>query len=263
MKRRIEARVICDSVSSAGDRLTTMEVTMPRIILAEFNTHRAFSRNSASSRAIPTRRLLRELAADPFVPTFSKACPGMASNDPVDAQWAARIVWLAMAFVCLAGVRVLHWLGVHKQHANRPLEWFAWHKVLVSATEWSNFFSQRISSGAQPEMRDTAVEMRFALGRSTPVERNYHYPYVSPLRGEDAGLISSGRCATASYDNLGTGVDMNRDLARAKDMAPKQHWSPFEHPAFAGDGTRNFRGWVQLRELMDGGPAGEETEGAR
>ena len=48
-----QANVVADSVSEDGYRLTTMVVNMPRIILAEFNTPRVFSRNSASTRAIP------------------------------------------------------------------------------------------------------------------------------------------------------------------------------------------------------------------
>ena len=53
----ISAEIIADTYCEFTDeRVTTMEVTMHRFVLAEFNTHRVFSRNSASSRAIPVRK---------------------------------------------------------------------------------------------------------------------------------------------------------------------------------------------------------------
>jgi hypothetical protein len=52
-------KILADSISPDGVRLTTLEVVMPRIVLAEFNTHRMLSRNSASSRAIPIEKMIR------------------------------------------------------------------------------------------------------------------------------------------------------------------------------------------------------------
>ena len=49
------AEVLIDSVNPAGQRLTTFVLRFPRFVLSEFNTHRMFSRNASSSRAIPTR----------------------------------------------------------------------------------------------------------------------------------------------------------------------------------------------------------------
>ena len=54
---KIKAVIAADSINVKGKRITTFIVTMPRIVLAELNTHRVFSRNSASSRAIPFTKM--------------------------------------------------------------------------------------------------------------------------------------------------------------------------------------------------------------
>src|SRR3954452_24195130 len=91
-----EAKVLADSVSPAGQRLTTLEATFPRFVLAEFNTHRVFSRNSASSRAIPVAKQLRRVLDDPYVPIeFGSNKPGMqagpalagANRDAAEREW--------------------------------------------------------------------------------------------------------------------------------------------------------------------------------
>ena len=52
------ARILLDSLSPSGARLTTMEVRYPRFIHSEMMTHRVFSRNAASSRAIPIKKMI-------------------------------------------------------------------------------------------------------------------------------------------------------------------------------------------------------------
>jgi hypothetical protein len=78
----IKAQILADSKNPYGDRLTTMLVTFPRIILAEFNTHRMFSRNSASSRAIPFNKMIKAIEDNPFVPLgFQKDHKGMQGTE--------------------------------------------------------------------------------------------------------------------------------------------------------------------------------------
>src|SRR3954454_17073296 len=92
-----DAKVLADSVSPGGHRLTTVEATFPRFILAEANTHRVFSRNSASSRAIPTERNIERVTLDPFVPeTFNQRIKGMGVGDALEAEEAekARHLWV-------------------------------------------------------------------------------------------------------------------------------------------------------------------------
>jgi len=86
-----------DSISERGYRLTTFVVTFPRIILAEFNTHRMFSRNSASSRAIPVRKQVLAVLDDPFIPAeFGTDVGGMQAGPPLEGERAetARKLWL-------------------------------------------------------------------------------------------------------------------------------------------------------------------------
>lgn len=62
------AKILRDSVSPVGARLVSAELVFPRFILSEFNTHRAISKNSASSRAIPVKKQLQKLLNTPYVP---------------------------------------------------------------------------------------------------------------------------------------------------------------------------------------------------
>ena len=81
----ISAKIIADSKCPRGHRLTTFIVTFPRIVLAEFNTHRMFSRNSASSRAIPFKRMVKMLEENPFIPiAWQKDHKGMQGVEYLD-----------------------------------------------------------------------------------------------------------------------------------------------------------------------------------
>lgn len=141
-----DATVVADSENPFGDRLTTMVVTFPRIVLAEFNTHRMFSRNSASSRAIPFKKMLERVKEHPFVPlAFQKEHTGMQGTeyfDKLDSEACIR-EWKYSVEETINGAQQLHDLGVTKQICNRLLEPFLWHTVIVSSTEWENFFALR------------------------------------------------------------------------------------------------------------------------
>ena len=45
--------------------LWTFELTYPRYIHSEFMTHRVFSRNASSSRAIPVKRMIEQVRNNP------------------------------------------------------------------------------------------------------------------------------------------------------------------------------------------------------
>jgi hypothetical protein len=258
----ISARVLADSLSPMGDRLTTLEVTFPRFILAEFNTHRVFSRNSASSRAIPVNRIIERVEADPFVPkAFPINKPGMSATEyivPGDSAYEpCRWKWLAARDAAVDYARSLVNEGVHKQIANRLLEPFMWHTVIVSSTEWRNFFELRISKHAQPEMRETATKMWDMLLWSRPKKLEYgqwHLPLISeddersmPL---DRKIKSSvARVAAVSYDRH-TDRDYDKEATRFEMLAQNKHLSPFEHVATPSSDSyewANFHGWKQAR----------------
>ena len=274
------AKVVADSVSPAGVRLTTLEVTMPRIILAEFNTHRMLSRNSASSRAIPVEKRIAMVEADPFVPeAFGRNQQGMQAGEALDGEEAeaARENWMSACRSAVAHARSAAQLGVHKQLANRLIEPFLWHTVLVTATEWSNFFALRCNPDAQPEIRRVAELMREAMASSEPLPFNYgewHTPFVEPAEAfdllvegmtwRDACKVSIGRCARVSYLTHDGRRAPEEDVKLADRLSTSGHMSPFEHVArpfasFLDKADRycprtgrpfvgNFAGWVQYRK---------------
>lgn len=266
------ARVLADSVSPAGHRLTTLEVTMPRIVLAEFNTHRMFSRSSASSRAIPVEKRILAVELDPFIPeAFGKNQAGMQASATLDETETtkAREVWVeAMQDAC-DHARSLAKLGVHKQLANRLIEPFCWHTVIVTATEWPNFWGLRISPLAQPEIQEPARLMKAAMDVSTPEKLNYgewHTPLVPDrIQLEVAGYtrrqvaeVSAARCARVSYLTHDGKRDPAADLALYQKLVSSGHMSPLEHVATPNTGTQahefvgNFFGWFQLRKSIPG-----------
>lgn len=147
----IQAKVIADSKNRFGDRITTMMVTMPRIVLAEFNTHRMFSRNSASSRAIPFKKMVEAVKNNPFIPiAWQKDHKGMQGTeyftDSTNIE-GCTYEWLKARDKAVEQAIALNEDsgegGVTKQLCNRLLEPFMWHTVIVTATEWENFFYLR------------------------------------------------------------------------------------------------------------------------
>lgn len=282
-----EAAIVADSVAEhTGHRLTTMLVSMPRIVLAEFNTHRVFSRNSASSRAIPVERRIELIEKDPYVPlAFGKNKKGMQASENLESVEAreAEAVWRFACEDAIRSARQLAKLGVHKQLANRLLEAFSPHVVLVSSTEWDNFFNLRDHPDAQPEIQLVARAMKKALAESTPKVVKYgewHLPFYDEsqdgdLRGDLIGLdinsrefvirCSAGRCARLSYLTHDGKRDPTADYMLCTDLIRRGHMSPMEHPATPGKvdypGKGNFRGWTQFRSLLPNEAVFQPKEG--
>lgn len=273
------AKVLRDSVSPDGVRLTTMEVTFPRIVLAEFNTHRVFSRNSASSRAIPVEKMLNKVIDDPFIPIYwGKNQKGMQAEQELteEEQKTAEEAWLIARSHAVADAARLFSLGIHKQITNRLLEPFLWHTVIVTATEWDNFWGLRCSKDAQPEIRKIADMMRELYVASVPQPVNYgdwHLPLVDPseefdllasgMSIDDVCRVSVGRCARVSYLTHDGKRDPKADIELALRLQTSGHMSPSEHAArpftmtevaAAPRGCKafcgNFRGWVQKRKEL-------------
>lgn len=264
--------VVADSVSPAGRRITTLACRFPRIILAEINTHRAFSRNAASSRAIPVAKMIAQVKNDPFIPVhWGRNQVGMQARDELQGAdlAACRITWLEARDRALDHVEQLTERGLHKQVANRLLEPWMWATSLITATDWGNFFALRCHPDAQPEMQVIAGMMRQALRDSRPVTVHpgeWHVPYVDadreicgPTGTTWASMLawSVARCARVSYLNHdGTAPDTSRDVALAARLAESGHMSPFEHQARPGENpdarSGNLRGWIQYRKELVG-----------
>lgn len=260
-------RVVEDS-SFSNSRVTTIEVTFPRIVLAEKNTHRVLSKNSASSRAIPVKKRIQAVLDDPFVPAaFGANKSGMASSEWLDDEESvtARDIWMAAMAHAVDCASQMEKLGVHKQWANRLLEPFSWQTVIVTATEWENFFNLRISEHAQPEIRTAAEMMKKAREESTPRQLKHggwHLPYVRDderhLSIEDLVKISSARCARVSYLTHDGVRDISADLNLYDRLVGPGHMSPLEHPAQARPDVYNLHPsnfcypWVQHRKFIPG-----------
>lgn len=144
---KISAKVIADSINESGNRITSMQVTFPRYILAELNTHRMFSRNSASSRAIPFEKMLKSVEENPFIPiAWMKDHKGMQGTEffttTSDIE-VAEYMWKEASWNAIHKAKHMAEMGITKQLVNRLLEPFMWHTVIVTATEWENFFYLR------------------------------------------------------------------------------------------------------------------------
>jgi thymidylate synthase ThyX len=253
-----EAKIIADSRNTFGVRLTTFVVTFPRIILAEFNTHRVFSRNSASSRAIPVTKTISMVLSEPFIPThFGKNQRGMQAQQEVGERTKdiARDTWIAAAYSAVEYATRLNDLGIHKQVVNRLLEPFMWHTVVVTATEWSNFFALRNNPMAQPEMQILASMMQKAYDASVPRSLDL-YEWHLPFNDDDCDnpMVCAARCARVSYLRHDDARNEEADMALASKLFEDGHMSPFEHVAMAfteDAAPSNFgKGWRQLRKTF-------------
>jgi thymidylate synthase ThyX len=255
------ARVVLDSISPQRVRLTTLEVTLPRFILAEVNTHRVFSRNSASSRAVPTAKFIDRVTSTPVIPIeWGLNRPGMSATEVASDEDARECtaIWLEARDDMVRHAQALLAKNVHKQIVNRLLEPFLWHTVVITSTEWSNFFHQRADANAQPEIRRAAELMAQALAASTPRERaetEWHLPFVAAndraLTLVDQLKLSVARCARTSYLQHDGIRSHQSDFDLYERLVAGDHWSPFEHqarPIAASDWSGNFRGWHQYRK---------------
>lgn len=266
----IEAKVILDSISHKGVRLTTFQLKYPRFFHSELMTHRVFSRNASSSRAIPVMKVLKQVWHDPAMPIhWGQNQPGMQANAQLTGwkKSAAHILWrLAGKVACVFAYGMVK-VNLHKQVANRILEPWQFIHVVLSSTEYDNFFALRDHVDAQPEIRELAQKMRKARDASYPMRLKpgqWHLPYLTAneikmLSTGTARKVSAARCCRVSYlKHDGGASDVFEDeklcdrLAKSKPI----HASPFEHVATPLDNSNlrsgNFQGWMQYRELVEG-----------
>jgi hypothetical protein len=266
-----EVRVIEDSLNPYNKiRLTTLQLRYWRGIHAEFMTHRVFSRNASSSRAIPVSTFLKQVWNDPATPVHWGANqPGMKARTELTGfkKWFAQFMWKTSGkMVCC-----LVWLtnkvsSPHKQVFNRLLEPWQYISVIVTSTEWDNFFELRNHPDAQPEIQELAREMKYAMDNSKPTERYTHIPYITGsdriALGQDASTgrlmqISTARCARVSYFTHDKQIpEIEKDLKLFNDLVGSVpiHASPTEHQAEALDSeefNKNFRGWSQFRNIVE------------
>jgi len=277
-----QAKIVADSICT-NKRITTVELQYPRFIHGEVMTHRVFSRNAMSSRAIPVSKMIDQVLENPATPVHWGANqPGMQANEELSdvmdetlgtsPKQYVKNLWAHAADQAAQVARRMVALGAHKQVANRILEPFQWMRTLVTATEWENFFELRCHPDAQPEFQHLAYMLRDAMAASTPVARiphevgpdSWHLPYVRDderrLYRVDVLLkLSTARCARVSYlTHDGANPNVEQDIALYERLVGSSpiHASPCEHQAFpakfANERSRNFIGWVQHRQYIDG-----------
>lgn len=267
----ISAKVIADSVNPCAQRITTFECVFPRWILAEVNTHRVLSRNSASSRAIPTKKILWKVLSDPAVPvSWGRNQAGMSARSDLSGirKWLAKRLFLLARYPAIIFALLLTFVKLHKQLTNRILEPWMWHTAIITATTFDNLFKLRLHPDAQPEFQELAKHMMAARLASTPRQmpwNSWHLPYV----GDDVSMggqiwstddpmlklpkIAAACCARVSYVRQSDRKSETEDLKFADRLISSGHWSPFEHVAQAHPETiGNFEGWKQLRKFYPG-----------
>lgn len=238
--------------------------------------HNCFSRNASSSRAIPVKRMIEQVDGNPVVPPkvyMNKA--GMVGDveAPLDVTAVFYNLWLDAASNAVEIAKNMEKLGIHKQHVNRILEPFQFIKVIVTATEWDNFFALRLAPDAQPEMRELASaiydEMKRCHNKAVGVlELDKEHivvslPYITDEDIKEVGKeeyhllmkISAARCARVSYNNHdGSKPDIKKDLELYEYLYDSKHMSPLEHTCIRDEDYRknaNLTGWKSLRYLIE------------
>lgn len=305
---QISAQVIADSLSPSNKRLTTLQLRYPRFIHSEFMTHRVFSRNASSSRAIPVERMIQSILDDTAMPLYWGANQkGMQAGEEIDEPlklpvlvgsdrklmygfgeyaaghtdkyigaigshetWSKEAAWIEGRDFAIALARAYHAAGYHKQIVNRLLEPYMHINVVVTATEWDNFFHLRDHKDAEPHIADLAREIKGAMAESDPIHLDpgqWHLPYVKPTdfaEVEDLIKVSVARCARVSYlTHDGKESTLLEDLALYDRLVgDPMHASPMEHQGQADSKVQgewmneklhgNFVGWIQYRKTLPG-----------
>jgi thymidylate synthase ThyX len=250
----ISAKVIADSVSPSGVRITTFEIEYPRFILAELNTHRMLSKNSSSSRAIPIAAMHQQINDNPAQPVhWGKNQAGMQANESLEetSLSIAKLLWDSAKAAGIGFSRLMAAVGLHKQIANRVTEPWMVMKTVITGTEWANFYYLRNHFQAQPEIQALAAAMYAAHIESKPRELEpgeWHLPYVWASRDimgtlyyrdtsgeeltlEDAKAISASCCAQVSYRKNDDSLEKARSILDRLINSKPAHSSPVEHQA--------------------------------
>lgn len=295
------ANVICDSISTVGVRLTTITATYPLIIHPEVLTHRDRERNAGSNRAIPFSKLWNAVISEPFVPIeWGREQSGMHTGEPIPEYLAeyARKRWLDGLAMMASVSSDVHNIGsayaadpatdkslmspgdesirIHKSIPNRLLNPWQWITVVMTATEWNNFFRLRCHPDAEVHFRKIAGMIRDALAESQPqVLRpgEWHRPFVRgvdeyDLKGwfsdYEINSISTARVARVSYLTHDGEINVSKDFKRFDSLCEGSgfgHWSPHGHVAECQEDPNfrsgPFRGWKQFRKQF----ANENVEG--
>lgn len=282
----LEVEIILASASTDSAPIYTVRLRYPRIIHGEVMTHRVFNRNARSSRAVPVMTMLAELRSGTILGMFTpwhwgKNQKGMQAdeecNEFVDNDWRIlgksvgdgnfaprEWVWQQTAEAACNAAEAFHNAGYHKQVVNRITEPFSYIDVLITATDWANFFHLRDHADAEPHLRDLARLMKLAFEDEDLVVQwlepgEWHLPYVDQadrdgaykavkkgriIRSEPSRddiiswlkTVSAARCAWISYKPFGedsTDGTYEREMKTYEMLVGNGaiHATPLEHQA--------------------------------
>jgi len=248
----ISASIVAHSkCANTGKEIVTFELIYPRFIHIELLVHRLFSRNAASSRAIPASKMIEQVRNAPAMPIhWGKNQPGMQAKEELGKMTKAAVIceWEEAAVQVAVSAKAMSDMGAHKQVVNRLLEPFQWMKTVVTATEWDNWFWLRNHSDAQPEIKRLAEVMLESLQTSVPNHLEpgeWHVPYYEHGKWDDRGgardkfcrtlqealAISSSCCAQVSYRQLDDSLEKAQMIYHRLVESEPVHASPFEHQA--------------------------------
>ena len=257
-KGDITAEIVADSVSPQGKRITTYVLEYPRFIHSEFMTHRVFSRNAASSRAIPVNKMIELVEQSPATPIhWGRNQSGMQAKEELEQPYKIGVQqdWAEAAYNAVVVAKMMMDKGAHKQIVNRILEPFQMIRVVCTATEYDNFFYLRYHADAQPEIAELARVMWEAREHSVPEvlqPGEWHVPFVNTSRDaagkryywnfisdtekveislEDALKVSASCCAQVSYRKTDTSLEKAFDIYNKLVTMKPVHASPTEHCA--------------------------------
>lgn len=283
----IKAQIIADSLNQCGNRLTTFVLKYPRIVHSEFMTHRVFSRNAASSRAIPSKRIVQEIKDSPAMPVFwganQSGMQAAAELDDTDKSFRhdfvdvdgsnahalmtrkekAKALWLQARDLMVSINEQMQNVGLHKQIANRILEPWFHMETLASSTDFENFFALRCHKDAQPEIAALADAALKVYCESKPTilgPGEWHLPFGKMEIPDDVTIkdrlkIGTARAARISYKNFDGQINITEDFQLHDRLSNSGHWSTFEHSAMALATPLpcgNFIGWIQYRKMFPG-----------
>lgn len=287
----ISAKIIKHSTSWLGIPLISFVLEYPRYIHGELLTHRVFSKNSASSRAIPFAKFVDIVQKDPTKPLWTNNQKGMQGPIITDERTSeADYIWLMARDLAIDNAIQLDKLEIHKQNVNRLLEPWMHIKIILTGTDFGGWYELRDHEKAHPEIRELAKMMRHAMDASTPQllkPGEWHVPFDDRNGVEDAMWCgnnilkaSVARCARVSYNNFDGNQDIGKDLILFDRLFSEEprHCSPAEHQArvpypnelqdmqcrwLFDDSNKvpwfndvkkyfsNLRGWIQLRKLIE------------
>ncbi|QYW01903.1 ThyX-like thymidylate synthase [Stenotrophomonas phage Piffle] len=281
--------ILAHSISPEGIELITWQLRYWRPIHSELMTHRVFSRNAGSSRARPSQAIIDQVMRDPWGPLHWGANQaGMqAETELTDAKKdLAERRWRTAATEAAFQAQDMNRIGAHKQIVNRLLEPFTYIDVVLSGTDFANWYALRDHKDAQPEIRELASLMKEVQAHSEPKllePGEWHLPYIGeedweaaenhliganyPTATDTLELLkkaSAARCARVSYKLFdGSKANFEADLELFNRLLVSQplHASPAEHQATPDEyewntGYQhtsehgNFRGWRQFRKTL-------------